>query len=192
MLDPKLVLVDDIHPRLTSHSVAVRISGAGDPGGRSIMKHLGIWEGSNCYYCIGNISKTTRAGKKRDGGDNRKFLIYDGVVATNAEPVYHRCVTVYSFLQLSISLFPFSGSHLSINILVLSYLLYLFLTHCVLSISLSSDIHTHSLSLTLTYQDSHVNSSLISTGSLSVCNGSHLDSTCDDRNAEVDARVGVS
>jgi hypothetical protein len=106
VFDPKLVLVDDMHPRVNSNVVAVRVSGGGDPGGRSVVKHLGLWEGANCYYCIGNItqehhqikkkksskliSKVKSGGGDVDLGRNRKFLIYDGIVATNAEPVYHR------------------------------------------------------------------------------------------------------
>lgn len=99
MFDPKLVLIDDMHPRTGgSQIVAVRVSGGGDPGGRAVVKHLGLWEGSNCFYCLGNISSATHIASDRDLGDNRKYIIYDGIVATNAEPVYHR------FTLLSLSL----------------------------------------------------------------------------------------
>jgi hypothetical protein len=67
------------------------------------VKELGLWEGSNCYYCVGDLgapaahARAWGAGRSAGTGagaaaatTRRQFLVYDGIVASNALPVYHR------------------------------------------------------------------------------------------------------
>ena len=96
---PRQVLVEDRQPKVSSHAVLLRVPGGGQPGGRASLKELGAWEGSNCYYCVGALSPNpstagAAAGATSDAGaqrpQRRTYLVYDGIVATNAEPTYHR------------------------------------------------------------------------------------------------------
>ena len=125
VLDGRLVGVDDRHPRPGPNMVAYRVPGNGHSGGRAAVKELGLWEGSNCYYCLGDIHHSPSASRvaSRDSAaaatatatattttttttnhshtsppqpplplssSTRKYLVYDGIVASNALPVYHR------------------------------------------------------------------------------------------------------
>ena len=110
LFDARLVGVDDRHPRPGPNMVAYRVPGNGHSGGRAAVKELGLWEGSNCYYCLGDVhsapsdspalreestaatnhSRSESSSPPLSSGKTRKYLIYDGIVASNALPVYHR------------------------------------------------------------------------------------------------------
>ena len=144
------MVVDDRLPRPHTGAVALRMPGGGKPEGRAASKELGVFEGANCYFCVGDLDPShpeariavEAAGRAADraatsptsssssssssaaatasaasangtlgggfGGNGggasalrRKFLVYDGIVASNALPVYHRFpMTVATLSQL--------------------------------------------------------------------------------------------